>query len=153
MKASPIAARQNECQLATLGLLVLPHDGNEIGNGGKRSLNIAHMGGKANAFQVFGNPVSRARFAMFQSLRKTKGLDHADGNTFAVQEAVAVASGGFKGVAEGVAEIEKGADALLGFILGNNGGFGAAAFVDGVGAGLGVTTHQETGAGFQPLEE
>ena len=58
-------ARQNECQLAALGLLVLPHDGNEIGNGWKRSLNIAHMGGKANGFQVFGNPVCRARFTMF----------------------------------------------------------------------------------------
>ena len=107
-------ARQNECQLAALGLLVLPHDVDEIGNRAAAVPRISlHMGGKACGFQVPGNPVRRARLAMLQVFGKAEGLDHADGNPFAMQEAVAVAGGGFKGMAEGVAEIEEGAHALF----------------------------------------
>ena len=84
---------------------------------------------------------------------EAKGLDHADGNTFAMQEAVAVAGGGFKGVAEGVAEVEEGANALFRLIFGNDGGLGAAALVNGVSARLGIAAQQDVRIGFQPFEK
>ena len=54
-----------------------------------------------------------------QDLRQTGSKDATGGNGFAVQP-YAVAHFGFNGMAESVAEIKPCADALLGFVLGNN---------------------------------
>ena len=84
---------------------------------------------------------------------EAKGLDHADGYAFAMQETAAVACCLFKGVAKGVAEVEEGAYTLLRLVFGNDGGLGAAAPVNGEGARLGVAAQQDFGIGLQPFEK
>ena len=62
---------------------------------------------------------------------------------------IAVAHLGFDGVAEGVAEVEQGADALLFFVLLDDVCFHLAAVADGVGKGGGLLPHD---AGHGVLE-
>ena len=77
---------------------------------------------------------------------------HAGGHGFAVQPH-AVTHFGFDGVAEGVAEVEPGAYALLGFVLADNLGFHGAASAHGFGQRCGLLLHQRIDMGFEPFKK
>ena len=70
----------------------------------------------------------------------------------AVEQAVGIAGGGFERMAEGVAEIEEGADAALALVGGDDRGLGAAGDGDGVLA-LRPAGGDRAPVGLEPGEE
>jgi hypothetical protein len=84
--------------------------------------------------------------------RELSGEDLADGDGFAV-EVVAVAGGGFEGVAYGVAEVEDGAEAGFGFVLADDGGFDGAAAGDDTGEFAGLELEEAGQGAFELREE
>ena len=62
--------------------------------------------------------------------RQLRGQHHADGNAFAVKQPVGEAGRGFERMAEGVAEIEQRALAVLALVARNDRSLGAAGSCD-----------------------
>ena len=73
--------------------------------------------------------------------RRPRRERHADADGFAVQPAL-VAADGLERVAEGVAEVQQRAAALLAFVLGDDGGLDLAAAPNRVGQRRGVEAPQ-----------
>ncbi len=84
------------------------------------------------------------------SLRgKFRRQHHADGNAFAVEQAIGKAGRGLQRMAEGMAEIEQRALAVLALVAGDDRGLGAAGGRDGMLARR--TAGEDVGMiGFEP---
>lgn len=126
---------EDESDLAGLVFFVVLHVG-EPGVGAEIGRGHGQAGGLQQADDAFGVGGFQVAFA----LGEASGEHHAGGDGFAVQP-VAVAHLGFDGVAEGVAEVEVGADAVLFFVLFDDMGFHLAAVLDGVGQGALLLLH------------
>ena len=84
------------------------------------------VGGQSRLLEQAGNPFHIALREAEQFRRKPGGKHLADGDGFAVQK-FAVAADRFQRVAEGVAEVEDGAQPALGFVLAHDAGLDLAA--------------------------
>ena len=147
------ATGQNKGELAGFGLLVLAHDADKVLRRRQPAWNFRGMDGQADALEMAGDTVSRAAGAKLQPFGKAEGLDHADGDAFAMKKPAGITGGRFQGVTESVAEIEQGARTGLGFILGDDAGLGLAGLADGMDPGLGIAAQDLTGRTLQPDEE
>ena len=91
--------------------------------------------------------------AQAKALRETQRQREADGHAFAMHETGAVVvDEALEGVAEGVAEVEQRAVALLGLVARDDGGLALAAHRDGADL-LGLAVKYRVAVGFQPFEE
>ena len=87
-----------------------------------------------------------------QALRHMRGHDHAATNRFTMQPNTETQTR-FDGVAEGVAEIENGANATFAFILTNHPGFDFATAFDRISQRLRVACQQFVQMLFDPIEK
>ena len=110
---------------------------------------------------VVGKPASLSRLSIRSQSRVVEPAErdrcprrerHADADGFAVQPAL-VAADGLERVAEGVAQVQQRAAALLAFVLGDDGGLDLAAAPNRVGQRRGVEAPQVVDVALEPREE
>ncbi len=107
------AADENERELAVANLLVLAHEADQLTGIGLAARNVADACRQAHGLDVTRHALGRSRRAKTQLLGEAERQADTDGDAFTVQQPVGIAGPGFKGVAERVAEVEKGAVAGL----------------------------------------
>ena len=137
----------NKTDLAGLIFFVVLHKG-------KPGINrkLWRSNGQSCGFQQADDAFGVGGFQVAFMLGKSRSKHHAGSYSFAVQP-VAVAHLGFDGMAEGVAEVEQGPDALFFFVLLNDVRLHLAAVADGIGDS-GLLVLHNTGHGlFEPSEK
>src|SRR6185437_8670568 len=84
------AAREHELDTAVLCLLVVPHELDQRVGLGSRAHDVGDGGWQARVSQMRDEPVRVRRGAEAQPRRETKGKRHADGDAFAMEEALGI---------------------------------------------------------------
>ena len=128
--------QQDEGQPAALDLLVLRHQRHQ-GVGIRKPFlgearNVLQMGRQPDGSQVALDAGGIGLGNHAELGGKLRRQHHADGDAFAVEQAIGKAGRGFQRVAEGVTEIEQCALAVLAFVAHHDRRLGAAGGGDGV---------------------
>ncbi len=117
-----------------------------------RRAQVGRRHGQAGGRHQRAQALHGGRVDIAQALRQLGRHDHAAADRLAVQP-VAVAHAGLDGVAEGVAEVEDGAQAAFALVLTHDVGLDLAGTGDRVGQRRAVARHQLADIFFDPVEE
>ena len=134
MNAWPMPRVRMKVSAPRCDFLVLRDRRHQVGGRSERAGNILQSRRQAGGGEVLGDAAGILGGREAEPGGKAVREDHADGDAFAMQQAVGVAGDLFQRVAESVAEIEQGADA--GFLL--VGEHEADLCLAGAGDGLGA---------------
>eukprot|EP01022_Parablepharisma_sp_SALTPOND_P033114 TRINITY_DN881_c1_g1_i23.p1 TRINITY_DN881_c1_g1~~TRINITY_DN881_c1_g1_i23.p1 ORF type:complete len:1292 (+),score=465.19 TRINITY_DN881_c1_g1_i23:16524-20399(+) len=138
---------QDELDLAAFVLLVHFHQFQPA-----LGAEIRRPGGQAGGFGDDADALARGGVDVAQAMRQVGRHHHAATDGFAVQP-FTVAQAILDGVAEGVAEVEDGAQAAFALVLADHVGLDFAGALDRVGQGGVILGDQQLDVGFDPVEE
>ena len=130
-----------------------PISATSAGGVGQRAGDVGEAVPHAHRGEMRGDAARRLLRAEAEAGREVEGERAADRDRLAVQQPVGVAGGGLERVAEGVAEVEERALALLGLVADDDRGLHLAGAADGVQARVRVAGGEGGGVRLEPGEE